>query len=411
MTDQKKEQLALNSPENSRLLKIGLVINPLAGIGGAVALKGSDGEQIVSKAKDLGARSPAPERAVICLRHIVSHLAEREHRELIESTDNPGYRKIRIYLCAGSMGADILPAGLFGLSQIEVRVVYDPGVVETTVEHTRQAVRILNNENVDLLLFAGGDGTARDIASVIDRHQVVLGIPSGVKMHSGVFANNPQSAARVVNRILDGELVTAMDGEVRDIDEEAFREGRISASYYGSLLVPEELRYIQHVKSGGREQEALVVEDIASYILETMEDDQVYFIGSGSTPARIMEKLGLANTLLGIDVVKGGRLLLSDAREDQLFEFTRENKVSLIITVIGGQGHIIGRGNQQLSPRVLGNIGRSNVIVIATKSKLADLKGRPLLIDSGSEQLDQQWSGLIRIVTGYEDTVLYPLDS
>ncbi len=364
-------------------MKIGLVMNPMAGIGGPVALKGSDGVEMVSKAKALGGRSKVTERTVVCLNGL---------------KDVAG--NLEILTIAGEMGADACNgAGL----EYEVLADISPG--ETTAEDTRRAVELFTRRGVDLILFAGGDGTARDVCDMVRSDQVVLGIPCGVKMHSGVFANTPGAAAAVISGMAKGELLTVVEGEVRDIDEDAFRQGIVRAEYYGEMRVPEELRYMQHVKSGGVEVEELVLEEIAAHVVDHMEPGVVYFIGSGSTTAPIMEQLGLENTLLGVDVVKDGELLLSDAREDQLFEYACEGPVRIVVTVIGGQGHVFGRGNQQLSARILRKAGKENIIVVATKTKLESLEG-PLLTDTGDAGLDKDLAGYIRVVTGYEDAVL-----
>lgn len=402
--------------------RIGLLINPLAGIGGAVALKGSDGKEIVERAKSLGGKSPAPERTRVCLQHIVDHFKEPGKEQGSESVS-----KIQFVTWDGDMGANIFSSGSLKREKIEYEILGAPEKGTSSAADTRLAASEFRKAGVDLILFAGGDGTARDICEVVNRNQVVLGIPSGVKMHSGVFANNPEAAARVVIEMIEGRLVSAVDAEVRDIDEDAFRRGEVRAKYFGSMLVPEELRYLQQVKSGGKELEDLVVQEIAADIVENMADDCFYFIGSGTTTAAIMELLDLPNTLLGVDVIKAGELLVSDAREDQLYDFScaarageiaeavssgsGSSNVKLVITVIGGQGHLLGRGNQQLSPRVLKKIGRDNVLVVASKSKLEALDDRPLLMDTGDESLDHEWRGLIRILTGYEDSVLYRVDS
>jgi len=368
-------------------MKIGLVCNPRAGIGGPVALKGSDGAETVSKAMALGSESKVTERTVACLSQLES---AAEH--------------IQMLTIGGEMGADACDnAG------IAYEIVADCTPGETTAGDTRRAVQMFMDRGVDLVLFAGGDGTARDVCDVVTSDSVVLGIPCGVKMHSGVFANTPAAAAAIIRKMAAGELLTVIEGEVRDIDEDAFREGVVRARYYGEMRVPEELHYLQHVKSGGREVEELVLDEIAADIVDHMEPGAVYFIGSGSTTAAIMESLGLPNTLLGVDVVKDRELLLADAREDQLYDFACREPVRIVITVIGGQGHVFGRGNQQLSARVLRQVGKKNVLVVATKSKLESLEG-PLLTDTGDAELDRELGGYIRVITGYEDAVLCKIE-
>ena len=367
-------------------LKLGLVANPFAGLGGASGLKGSDGEDTVRQALARGAISKVAERVASTLQALS---AIRDKIEMLTVPHN--------------MGAVICEQAGWPVRTLDLSI---PEM--SSAEHTRLAVAHLQSADIDLLVFAGGDGTARDVFDAADHGQVVLGIPCGVKMHSGVFANNPLSAARIINAMALGQLVTVMRGEVRDIDEEAFRNNIVRAKYYGELWVPEELRYMQQVKSGGKEVEAMVYDEIAAYIVDLMEPGIAYFIGSGSTTASIMQHLGLENTLLGIDVVLDGELLINDAYEQQLFEQSQSGECRIVITAIGGQGHIFGRGNQQLSPRVLESVGLDNLLVVATKSKLEDLDNT-LLVDTGDPGLDRRLSGYIRVTTGYDDAVLCPV--
>ena len=207
--------------------------------------------------------------------------------------------------------------------------------------------------------------------------------------------------------LIKGELVALGDQEVRDIDEDAFRQGTVRAKYYGELLVPQEHRFLQHVKNGGKESEELVLDDIAADIIEQMEPDTFYIMGSGSTVAAVMEQMGLPNTLLGVDLIRDQELVASDCTAQQLLELTQGEPTQLVITLIGGQGHIIGRGNQQLSPELLKRLGKANMNVIATKTKLQALEGRPLIVDSGDPELNHLLSGVIKVTTGYHDSVLY----
>jgi predicted polyphosphate/ATP-dependent NAD kinase len=202
-------------------------------------------------------------------------------------------------------------------------------------------------------------------------------------------------------------LVTLGDQEVRDIDEAQFREGRVRAKYYGELLVPQEHRYLQNVKNGGKEVEELILTDIAADLIERMEPDTRYIIGSGTTVQAVMQELGLPNTLLGVDLVADQKLLASDCTAQELLAKTTGADTKIIITIIGGQGHILGRGNQQLSPELIRRVGKDNLIVIATKTKLAELDGRPLIVDTGDTELDKELSGVIPVITGYHDAVLY----
>lgn len=365
------------------MFKLGLIINPLAGVGGSVALKGSDGEETARQALALGAEPKAGMRTAQAL-------------EVLQGLE------FELVTFPAEMGETT--ARELGFSP---RVIGEIVSGNTTAADTLNAARMMVAAGVDLILFAGGDGTARNICEAISNEVPVLGVPAGVKIHSGVYAVTPKAAGEVLAMLIKGELVTLGDQEVRDIDEDAFRDGRVRAKYFGELVVPQEHRYMQHVKNGAKESEELVLDDIAADVIERMEPDTYYIMGSGSTVAAVMEQMGLDNTLLGVDLVKDGELIASDCTAQQLLELTEDQPCRLVITLIGGQGHIVGRGNQQLSPALLKRLGKQQIDVIATKTKLQALEGRPLIVDSGDPELNQQLSGVIPVITGYHDAVLY----
>jgi len=367
--------------------KLGLIINPVAGLGGSVALKGSDGADTQALARDLGAVPMAQERTKTALSLLIGQAVE-------------------IVTYPGEMGESV--ARELGFA---VQVVGAINENATTAADTEQAVLDLIAQDIDLLLFAGGDGTARNIANIAPEHLTVLGIPAGVKIHSGVYAITPKAAGEIVAMLVDGQMLSLQEQEVRDIDEQAFRAGRVSAKYYGQLQVPAEHRYLQNVKSSGREVEELVIADIAAAIVEQMQDDVYYVLGSGTTVQAVMEELGLENTLLGVDLVKNGELIARDCTAPQLLTLTNNHQTVLILTIIGGQGHFIGRGNQQLSSELLERVGKENIWLIATKTKINELAGRPLICDSQSQAINHKFAGLISITTGYRDQVLYPVAS
>lgn len=367
-----------------RQIRIGLVMNPVAGIGGPAALKGSDGVDIVRMARLAGVESKVSERTTLALKEL------QVIKDMIE-----------IFAFAGEMGGDAILDASLTFTEV------GRSSQQTSSRNTKEIIEVLQTLGVDILLFSGGDGTARDVVDVIEAGQVVLGIPCGVKMHSGVFANNPRAAGIIVRDIVEGKLTTVTDAEVRDIDEDAFRQGIVRACYYGELTVPEELRYIQQTKSGGLEVEALVLQEIAADIVERMEPGTHYLVGSGTTTAAVMENLKLCNTLLGVDVVLNEALLMTDANEPELYSLVETVKSEIIVTAIGGQGHIFGRGNQQISPRVIRSVGLKHINIIATKTKLEALEGKPLLVDTGDQLLDDELAGVMRVTTGYEDSVLY----
>lgn len=369
---------------DSASLVLGVLVNPFAGLGGAVALKGSDGHATREEALRRGAAPMA---------------GARMSRALKGLTDRSG--DFRILTWGGEMGEySCREAGL------DARVIgASPSPSEP--EHSRQAARALLEAGAQLLLFAGGDGTARDLVDAVGQSIPVLGVPAGCKMHSAVYAVNPEAAGRLLADLVSGGLVALDEAQVRDIDEEAFRRGRVQARHYGDLNVPAEGRYLQQVKSGGKEVEDLVITEIAASVIDNLEDHVCYLVGSGSTVAMVMEQLGLPNTLLGVDIIRGGELLAADVGAERILEVIGERPAQALVTVIGGQGHLFGRGNQQFSPAVIRRLGKSNIHILASRTKLATLQGRPFLVDTGEAQLDNELCGLWPVISGYEDTLLY----
>ncbi|MFZ3185466.1 MAG: ATP-NAD kinase family protein [Pseudomonas sp.] len=367
------------------MFHLGLIINPLAGLGGAVGLKGSDG--VAAQALALGAEPRAAARTRVALECLLP-LAER----------------LEFVTFAGAMGADLLAEMGF-----KHRVLGDPARSASSAADTRFAVGALQEAGVALILFAGGDGTARDVCAAAKPDQPVLGIPAGVKIHSGVYAISPRAAGELAKRLVEGGLVRLASGEVRDLDEAALRDGKVAARWYGELTVPVEGHFMQQVKQAGMESEELVLVEIADWLQGSWEADVRYVFGPGSTLHGVAGNLGLSTTLLGVDVIENGALLASDVTEAQLFDLVHGHPSRLLVTAIGGQGHIIGRGNQQISPRVLRAIGLEQLRVVATKRKLDTLAGRPLLVDSGDAQLDDEFPDVVRVWAGYKEELLYPL--
>jgi predicted polyphosphate/ATP-dependent NAD kinase len=277
---------------------------------------------------------------------------------------------------------------------------------ETSAVDTRNAARDMLRLKVDLILFAGGDGTARDIYEAVDSKIPVLGIPSGVKVHSSAFAVNPEKAGEMAIKYLLEDL-PLQEVEVMDIDEDAFRKGRISTRLYGYVRIPYERRLTQSAKmSSSEEGEEYQKKSIAGYVVEEMKDDCFYILGPGSTVKPIADELGVDKTLLGVDVVNRRHLIAKDANESHLLKLIQRKKIKIIVTPIGGQGYIFGRGNQQISPKVIRKVGKNNIIIVSTKKKLNTLIGQPLLVDTGDKSLDKMLEGHMRVIVGYrEETV------
>jgi predicted polyphosphate/ATP-dependent NAD kinase len=394
--------------------KVGLIINPLAGMGGKVGLKGTDGPAIVEKAVMMGARPEAAAKALIALKALL-----------------PIKEQIELITCPGPMGEEaalkagftprLLDPQLLGFPPAE-EIPKSPSPLRgegrgggetpflppTLPAHTEAAAKALAAEPVDLLLFAGGDGTARNVYNALgeDTSLIVIGIPAGVKIHSAVYATTPQSAGELARQYLQEGGLPVRQAEVMDIDEEAFREGRLSARLYGYLPVPCSANLMQHLKVGGAATEASTLEAIAVQVVENMQEGITYIIGPGSTISPIMEKMGLKNTLLGVDVVRDGKLLAADVGEKDLLTLIRGQNAKIIVTVIGGQGYIFGRGNQQISAEVIRQVGRDNIIVVATKEKILALEHGSLLVDSGDEEINNLLRGYIRVITGYREELI-----
>jgi len=361
--------------------RVGFIVNPVAGMGGAVGLKGTDGEETLKKAIALGAKPIAPIRAEIFLSRLKEMNCE-----------------FCLFAAAGKMGE--MEAKRIGLSCISVGKPKE----KTEPSDTKISAELLMKEGIDLLVFCGGDGTARDIMDVIDLNLPVLGVPTGVKMHSAVFAVNPEAAARIAARFLSDGL-PLREAEVMDVDEEAFREGRLSAKLYGYMLVPYEAEYVQSVKmpSSQSESELRNQAAIAVYFIEKiLEPDVVYILGPGTTTRTIADLLDQKKTLLGVDLLLNNKIVAKDVNEEKILRYIEGKEAKIVVTPIGGQGFIFGRGNQQISPRVIRKVGIQNIIVISTRNKLYNI--RSLRVDTGDPELDEALRGSIKVIIDYNQT-------
>ena len=364
---------------------LGLIVNPYAGLGGKVGLKGSDGPEIIKRALKLGAIPLSPERTVEALKAL---------------KDIQGFTFITY---PGLMGEDeVRRAGL------EPKVI---GVIskETTADDTKHAASDLLKIGVDLLVFSGGDGTARDIYSVVKDNVPVLGIPTGVKIHSGVFAIDLRRAGIILRKFIDDETDTKLI-EVMDIDEKAYRDDSIQAKLYGYMNVIYHEEYIQGSKEGSGDSDESAKLGIANEFFEEIDNDTFYILGPGTTLKPISDKLGIQKTLLGIDIIQGKQLVASDVNEKKLLKIIRGREAKLYVTVIGGQGFVFGRGNQQLSPEVIRAVGLKNIKIVATPNKLTNLRGRPLRVDTGDSELDEALKGYHKVNTGYRRRTVYKIE-
>ena len=363
--------------------KLGLLINPVAGMGGSVGLKGTD--HMVEEAIRRGAKPRANDRVRQAL------------KELLEIKN-----ELEIVTCPGDMGEDTAKSMGFRTTVLHtggrrsLKDLFDSSRTDTIV-----LSKAMEEAGVDLLLFAGGDGTARDIYEGVGTELPALGIPAGVKIHSPVYAKNPQSAGDLAKLWLTGKVTKTAEQEVLDIDEELYRQEIINTRLYGYLSVPLEHVFTQNRKAPTPLSETASIESIAHEIVEHMEEDTYYLIGAGTTTRGVMQMLGLKNTLIGVDLIRNKELVATDIYGDKILDFIKGKKTKLIVTVTGGQGFLFGRGNQQITPEVIREIGKENIIILATKAKIAEFHHQPFLVDTPDEELNKELCGYYRVITAY----------
>ncbi len=357
--------------------RIGLIVNPIAGLGGRVGLKGTDGPGTPERARELGATPVA---------------AERTERALARLDRSPA--DLRIVAAAGNMGADLAAAHRF-----RTEALARPGGA-TSAEDTSAAAAELLRRDVDLILFAGGDGTTRDIHAVVGDRLPILGIPTGVKMHSGVFATSPENAGAVVASFLAaGQSARLRDGEVLDVDPDggdSTGEG-LRTRLFGAARVPDDRLRMQGPKACSAAADEDALDALCRQIAAELDPRRLYVLGPGTTTRRVMRELGLQGTLLGIDAVRAGRLVGADLGERELLGLLEGQAATLLVGVVGGQGSLFGRGNQQLSPTVLRRIGAENIRVLAGLRKLLALDPPWLRVDTGDSELDAALAGYRRV--------------
>ncbi len=365
---------------------VGFLVNPIAGMGGEVALKGTDGAAL-QEAVERGALPRAPGRALEFAR-ILSR----------------GRPPVRWLTCAGSMGQKALEgAGL------DHEVVFEPADAVTTAKDTQRACRAMEEAGAEAVLFVGGDGTARDVFGALGQRLPVLGVPSGVKMHSGVFALSPAAAARVLRAFVDGDAQT-VEADVLDEDEEDIRAGvlRVRRAGHARCLTAGDLLQAAKLEYGGEVEEASK-QGIADAVLERMDDDTLYLFGPGTTPGAIMEAMGLEHTTLGVDLVRAGSVVRKDATAVQIQEEVggHDGPMEMVVSVVGRQGFVLGRGNLQLTPALVRAFGKDRITIVAAEEKAAGLTH--LLVETGDAALDAELAGHWRVLCGYRFHVLLPL--
>ena len=379
------------------MMRLGLLVNPDAGLGGRLGLKGSDGQ--AELARSMGAEDRSGPRMTKALEHFASiHRKDLDELHWITSE--------------GRMGTDWLPedTNIGDLSTTH----FSEG--ETTATDTRDVVAAMLEAQIDLLLYAGGDGTTRDIVEALEAHgnpkKPLIGVPTGVKMHSGCFAASPRAAAEVLSAWLFGDLLIGST-EVLDLDEDLYRRGVWRIGMYGEAFTPNSPRWMQGAKmlveSEGEEE---ILGGLSDHIRDSMiSEDRLLIWGSGGTLRAIGEMNGFELTNLGIDATIGSTQVGTDLDEAGLLETlsSHTGPVTLLLSPMGGQGFLLGRGNLQLSPEVLRTIGIDGIMCVVTPAKL--LTVRALRIETGDEQLDAEFAArrYLKVLQGFRTTRILPV--
>ncbi|MHA1942896.1 MAG: ATP-NAD kinase family protein [Candidatus Thorarchaeota archaeon] len=376
---------------------VGLLVNPIAGMGGRVGLKGTDG--VVEEAIKMGATPIAPGRALEFLIALESILSMKKNRD-----------EMHIITCPGKMGEDIVQEAGMKHEIIDIEIENS-----TDATDTRECVLALYEKGVRLLVFVGGDGTARDILDSATDYELedmqVLGVPSGVKMYSGIFVVHPADAAEVIRLVFEG-TAQPTEFEVMDADEEAIRKDQFIIRLYGYLNGPSVPARFQGAKQASPEttDEQEAQEAIAKYVTEQMSESGSYILGPGTTVKTVTDILGVKKTTLGVDVYQEGKVT-NDVNESAILELVKDfSKAWIIVSPIGHQGMLFGRGNQQISPGIIKRVGKDNIIVISTPSKLKGIAGEVLRVDTGDSQVDDILRGYIRVVTDYNEMRLIQIE-
>ena len=370
------------------LMRVGIVVNPDAGLGGRLGFKGSDGR--AKEARAAGAEDRAGPRMLQCLNKLES---------LLISSLNRGKVKPEIYALDGRMGGYWIPNKYNSIGDT-------PDT--TSAEDTNNLVKQLIDCDVDVILYAGGDGTTRDIVNALGEQKIpLIGVPGGVKMHSGCFATTPNAAAEVLFSFIIGDLMSSIT-EVMDLDEEVYLTGSWKVRMYGEALTPASPRFMQGAKQQvERSSEEEIIEGLANHIDELISNNPNLMVvwGSGGTLRLIGQLIGHELTLLGIDIQHENKIH-ADLNEQELIQIlsSHDGEKLLLLSPMGGQGFLIGRGNLQLSPDVLRIIGVESILGVATPAKLMGLSH--VRIDTGDESLDDEFRArkFVKMLQGYRTT-------
>lgn len=369
-------------------MKIGLIINPIAGVGGPAGLKGSDGVDIQELALFRGSSFQSAQKVKMALEELRS--VEKE---------------FVIYTGAGKLGETVVKELGFPCR------VYGAKKEKTTSEDTEFLAKVLA-KHVELLVFAGGDGTARNIYHAVELSVLCVGIPTGVKIHSAVYGNSPKAAGRLIAHYLNHpESAHVVEREVMDIDEDKFRQDIIEARLYGYLQVPYVNQLMQQSKASVKfsEYDVMGIADEIGERMKGLPAETCFLFGTGGTTYKVMEHLGYAGSLLGVDVVVNQEVVVKDGSEKMVFEWLKGRRVVLIVTIIGGQGHVFGRGNQQISPRVIRQVLPEDIWIVSTADKVYHLPNHTLRVDTSDRELDQHLTGYWKVIVGWQEQIVCPI--
>ena len=378
------------------MVRLGLLVNPDAGLGGRLGLKGSDGQ--AELARSMGAEDRSGPRMRAMLEHF-------------SSIHRAGFEDISWVTSEGRMGTEWFPEAEIG----SISTVHSSSR-GTSAADTQDAVNSLLESEIDLLVYAGGDGTTRDVVAALESAESsetpVIGVPTGVKMHSGCFAASPKAAAEALSSWLIGDLLLAST-EVLDLDEDLYRQGKWVVRLYAEAITPSSPRWMQgskqRIEASGEED---TTEGLADHIRELLvSDNRMLIWGSGGTLRKIAEMNEFEPTNLGIDATIGNEQVGTDMSESDLLELLSEHDgpTTLLLSPMGGQGFLIGRGNLQLSPQVLRLIGIENILGVVTPAKL--LSVRRLRIETGDTELDADFADMryMKVLQGYRTTRVLPV--
>lgn len=367
---------------------IGLLVNPVAGMGGKVGLKGTDGPEVLIEARKRGAEPESPKKSRLAL------------DKLLALKDS-----LHFFVASGDMGENQVKELGFAYTLLHS---YEG---DPKPEDSYALLEKFKEENLDLILFSGGDGTARDVTKYIGTDIPVIGIPAGVKIHSGVYAKTPEHAGELAALYMKNPQLHLKEEEIIDIEENAFRRDEIVTAVYGYMKVPFDDSHLQNRKSVTPQSDEGAQESAALQVIDDMEDDVLYIIGSGSTPYGILKELGIEGTKLGVDIIRNKELIARDVYDQQIIDYIKdEPDVRLVVTPMGSQGYLFGRGNQQLSAAVLKLIKKENITIMCTPGKMNSFQGRPLITYTGDPDVDKALAGYYKVITGYGNARMYKLE-